>query len=93
VDVRAAEARAREQRSSSTRRSRRKQRRGLDMQRKTGGDGKLALMASQQVKRATELQNLEVRAESNRRVRECERKCFASSRLGSIPQACARARQ
>jgi hypothetical protein len=81
VDVRAAEARAREQRSSSTRRSRRKQWRGLDMQRKTGGGGKPALMASQQVKRATELQNPEVRAESNRRVRECERKCFASGRL------------
>jgi hypothetical protein len=91
--VRTAEARAREQRSSSTRRSRWKQRCGLDVQRKTGGGGKPALMASQQVKSATELQNPEVRAESNRCVRECERKCFASSRLGSIPQAGARARQ
>jgi hypothetical protein len=168
VDVRAAEARAREQRSSSTRRSRQKQRRGfdsswsansmasrasfqgsttssarrgvakatdsdaatlmarragrrsgkakaaviarrtrkeqlrsgkavraeatrsgLDAQRKTGGGGRSTLMASQQVKKATELQNPEVRAESNRRVRECEWKCFASGRLGSIPQACA----
>jgi hypothetical protein len=34
-----------------------------------------------------------VRAELNRRVRECEQNCFASGRLGSIPQASARARQ
>jgi hypothetical protein len=45
------------------------------------------------MERAAELQNPEVRAESNWRVRECERKCFASGQLGSIPQACARARQ
>jgi hypothetical protein len=50
-------------------------------------------MASQQMERAAELQNPEVRAELNRCVRKCERKCFASGRLGSIPQACARARQ
>jgi hypothetical protein len=42
---------------------------------------------------AAELQNLEVRAELNRRVRECERECFASGRLGSIPQAWVHARQ
>jgi hypothetical protein len=50
-------------------------------------------MASQQVERMAELQNAEVRAELNRRVRECERKCFASVRLGLIPQACAHVRQ
>jgi hypothetical protein len=50
-------------------------------------------MASQQMERAAELQNPEVQAELNRHVRECERKCFASGWLGSIPQACARARQ
>jgi hypothetical protein len=50
-------------------------------------------MASQQMERAAELQDPEVRAESNRRVRECERKCFASGRLGSILQASARVRQ
>jgi hypothetical protein len=59
----------------------------------TGGGGRPALIASQQVGRMMELQNSEVRAELNRRVRECERKSFASGRLGSIPQACARARQ
>jgi hypothetical protein len=57
----------------------------FDAQRKTGGGGKSTLMASQQMERAAELQNPEVRAELNRRVRECERKCFASGRLGSIP--------
>jgi hypothetical protein len=40
-----------------------------------------------------ELQDPEVWAELNWRVRGCERKCFASGGLGSIPQACARARQ
>jgi hypothetical protein len=50
-------------------------------------------MVSQQMERAAELQDPEVRAESNRRVREGEWKCFASSRLGSIPQARAYARQ
>jgi hypothetical protein len=50
-------------------------------------------MASQQMKRVAELQDPEVRAELNRHVRECERMCFASGRLGSIPQASARARQ
>jgi hypothetical protein len=48
-------------------------RRRLDAQRKTGGGGRSTLMASQQVKRATELQGPEVRAELNRRIRECER--------------------
>jgi hypothetical protein len=68
-------------------------RRGFDAQRKTGSGGRPALIASQQVERTTELQNPEVRAELNRRVRECERKCFASGRLGSFPQASACARQ
>jgi hypothetical protein len=45
------------------------------------------------VKRAAELQDPEVRAEVNRRVRECERKCFASGRFVSIPRARAYARQ
>jgi hypothetical protein len=68
-------------------------RRGFDAQRKTGGGGRPALMASQQMEKAAELQNPEVRAELNRHVRECERKCFASGWLGSIPQARAYARQ
>jgi hypothetical protein len=42
---------------------------------------------------AAELQNPEVRAELNRHVQECERKCSTGGRLGSIPQVCARARQ
>jgi hypothetical protein len=50
-------------------------------------------MASQQVKRVAELQNPEVRAELNWRIHECERKCFASGRLGSFLQARAYARQ
>jgi hypothetical protein len=50
-------------------------------------------MASQQMERAAELQDPEFRAGLNRRVRECEQKCFAGGRLGSIPQASARARQ
>jgi hypothetical protein len=68
-------------------------RRGFDAQRKTGGGGRPVLMASQQVERAVELLNPEVRAELNRRVRECEQKCFASGWLGSFPQASACARQ
>jgi pentatricopeptide repeat protein len=67
--------------------------RRFDAQRKTGGGGRPALMASQQMERAVELQNPEVRAELNRHVHECERRCFASCWLGSIPQACAHARQ
>jgi hypothetical protein len=59
--------------------------RGFDAQRKTGGGGRPVLMASQQVERAVELPNPEVRAELNRRVRECEQKCFASGRLNSFP--------
>jgi hypothetical protein len=68
-------------------------RRGFDTQRKTGGSGRPVLMASQQMERAAELQDPEIRVELNRCVHECERKCFASGRLGSIPQVCARARQ
>jgi hypothetical protein len=59
----------------------------------TGGGGKPVLMASQQMERAAELQDPEVRAELNRHVRECERKRFASGRLDSIPQVSASARQ
>jgi hypothetical protein len=66
---------------------------GFDAQRKTGGGGRPVLMASQQMERTAELQDPEVRAELNRRIRECERKCFASGRLGSIQQAHACARQ
>jgi hypothetical protein len=43
-------------------------RRGFDAQRKTGGSGTSTRMASQQMERAVGLQNLEVRAELNRRV-------------------------
>jgi hypothetical protein len=68
-------------------------RRGFDVRRKTGGGGRPVLMASQQMERAAELHDPEVRAELNRRVRECERKCFVNGRLSSIPQASARARQ
>jgi hypothetical protein len=68
-------------------------RRGFDAQRKTGGSGRSTLMTSQQVEWTVELQDPEVRAELNRHVCECERKCFASGRLGLIPQASARARQ
>jgi hypothetical protein len=50
--------------------------RGFDAQSKTGGSGRPALMASQQVERAAELQNPEVRAELNWRIHECERKCL-----------------
>jgi hypothetical protein len=63
------------------------------MQHKTGGGGRSTLMASQQMERVAGLQNPEVRAELNRRVRECERKCFASGRLGSFPQPRAYAKQ
>jgi hypothetical protein len=68
-------------------------RRGFDAQRMTGGGGRPVLMASQQMERAAELQDPEVRAELNRRIRECERKCFASGWLGSFPQARAYAKQ
>jgi hypothetical protein len=68
-------------------------RRGFDTQRKTGGIGRPVLMASQQMERAVELQNPEVRTELNQRVRECEWKCFASGRLGSFPQTRMFARQ
>jgi hypothetical protein len=50
-------------------------------------------MASQQVERAAELQDPKIRAELDRRVRGCERERSAGGRLGSIPQASARARQ
>jgi hypothetical protein len=46
-----------------------------------------AWMASQQAERAAELQAPEVRAELDRRVRECEWECSAGGRLGSFPQA------
>jgi hypothetical protein len=68
-------------------------RRGFDTQRKTGGSGRSTLMTSQQVEWTAKLQDPEVRAELNRRVRECERMYFASGRLGSIPQASAHAKQ
>jgi hypothetical protein len=68
-------------------------RRGFDAQYKTGGGGRPALMASQQMERAAELQDLEARTELNRRIRKCERKCFTSGRPGSISQVSARARQ
>jgi hypothetical protein len=68
-------------------------RRGFDTQSKTGDGGRPALMVTQQVERTTVLQDQEVRAELNRRVHECERKCYTGGRLGSIPQASARARQ
>jgi hypothetical protein len=66
--VRAAEARAREQKSS-----------------RGGFGGKQ--MASQQVEWTVELQESEVRAELDWRVRGCERECSAGGRLSSIPQA------
>jgi hypothetical protein len=40
-------------------------------------------MASQQVERAAKLQDPEIRAELNRRVRECERKRSTGGRLSS----------
>jgi hypothetical protein len=58
-------------------------RRGFDAQSKTGGGGRPALMASQQMERATELQNPKVQAELNRRVRECEQKCSVGHALAS----------
>jgi hypothetical protein len=42
---------------------------------------------------AAKLQDPEVRVELDWRVRGCERECSTGGRLGSIPQACARARQ
>jgi hypothetical protein len=80
----AAEARAREQRCS---------RGGFDTQRKTGGGGRPALMASQQVERAAELQDPEVRADLDWRIRGCEREYSTGGWLGLIPQASARTRQ
>jgi hypothetical protein len=59
----------------------------FDAQCKTGGGGRPAQMASQQMERAVELQDSEVRTELNRLIRECERKCFASGQLSSFPQA------
>jgi hypothetical protein len=66
---------------------------GTGATRKTGDGGRPALMESQPVERAAELQDPEVRTELNRRVRECEQKCSAGGRLDSIPQASVRARQ
>jgi hypothetical protein len=68
-------------------------RRRFDAQHKTGGGGRPALMASQQVERTAELQDSEVRADFDWHVRGCERECSTGGRLGSIPQASARARQ
>jgi hypothetical protein len=68
-------------------------RRGFDSQRRTGYGGRPVLMASQQMKRVAELQDPKIQAELNRRVRECERKCFTSGRLDSFPQARAYAKQ
>jgi hypothetical protein len=68
-------------------------RRRSDAQRKTGGGGRLALMVSQLVERAAELQDPEVRTDLDWRVRKCEWECSTGNRLGSIPQGCARARQ
>jgi hypothetical protein len=67
--------------------------RGFDAQRKTGGGSRPALMASQQVERAAELQDPKAQADLDWHVRECEQKCSAGGRLGSIPQTCACARQ
>jgi hypothetical protein len=66
---------------------------GFDAQRKTGGGGRPVLMVSQQMERVAKLQDPKVRAELNRRVLECERMRSTGDRHGSIPQACARARQ
>jgi hypothetical protein len=52
-------------------------RHGFDVQRKTGDGGRSNQRASQQVERTAELQDPEVRAELNWRVRECERKCLS----------------
>jgi hypothetical protein len=68
-------------------------RHGFNAQRKAGGGGRPALTVSQQVERAAELQDPEVRAELDWRVRGCKRECSTGGRLGSIPQACAYARQ
>jgi hypothetical protein len=68
--------------------------RGFDAQRKIGSGGKPTLMASQQLERTAKLQDPEVRAELNRRVRGCERECSIGGRLGSFLQvrACAKQR-
>jgi hypothetical protein len=68
-------------------------RRGFDAQRKTDGGGRPALIASQQVERAEELQDPKVKADLDSHVCGCERECSTGGRLGSIPQACACARQ
>jgi hypothetical protein len=56
---------------------------GFDVQHKTGGGDRSNQMASQQAERAAKLQDPEVRAELNRRVRECERKRSTGGRLSS----------
>jgi hypothetical protein len=58
-------------------------RRGFDVQRMTGGGDRSNLMASQQVERTAKLQDPEVRAELNRRVRECEQKRSTGGQLSS----------
>jgi hypothetical protein len=59
-------------------------RHGFNAQRKAGGGGRPALTVSQQVERAAELQDPEVRAELDWRVRGCKRECSTGGRLGSI---------
>jgi hypothetical protein len=59
----------------------------------TSGGGMPALMALQQVERAAKLQDLEVWADLDWRVRKCEWECSTDSQLGSILQACARVGQ
>jgi hypothetical protein len=58
-------------------------RRGFDVQRMTGGSDGSNRIASQQVERTAKLQDLEVRVELNRRVREYERKRSTGGRLNS----------
>jgi hypothetical protein len=48
------------------------------------GGGRPALMVSQQVERAAELQDPEVQAGLDWHVRGCERECSAGGRLGEI---------
>jgi hypothetical protein len=58
-------------------------RRGFDVQRMTGGGDRSNRMASQQVERTAKLQDPEVQAELNQRVRECEWKRSTGGRLSS----------
>jgi hypothetical protein len=58
-------------------------RHGFDVQRRTGGGGRLNRRASQQVEGTAKLQDPEVRAELNRCIRECERKRSTGGRHSS----------